>query len=185
MAKRRVVITGLGVISPVGNSIKTAWENILAGRSGIAPITNFDASDFSVRFAGEIRDFEVSDYIPSKEARRMGTFIHYGIAAASQAIEDSGIEITDANAARAGVAIGSGIGGLQGKTSDIEIHAKEMVKTRDILYEILAKHTSKEMKQIHTDCDRDYYMSASEAREYKLIDNVLEKRKMSSDKKDK
>ena len=114
MAKRRVVITGLGVISPVGNSARVAWENILAGKSGIAPITNFDASDFPVRFAGEIRDFEVSDYIPSKEARRMGTFIHYGIAAASQAIEDSGIEITDANAARAGVAIGSGIGGLQG-----------------------------------------------------------------------
>ena len=114
MSKRRVVVTGLGVVSPVGNSVKAAWDNILAGKSGIAPITNFDVSDFSVRFGGEIRDFDVSEYIPKKDARRMGTFIHYGIAAASQAIKDSGIEITDANASRAGVAIGSGIGGLHG-----------------------------------------------------------------------
>jgi 3-oxoacyl-[acyl-carrier-protein] synthase II len=109
-----VVVTGLGVISPVGNSVQAAWDNILAGNSGIGPITNFDASAFPVRFAGEIRDFDVGQYIPGKEARRMGAFIHYGIAAASQAIADSGIEITDANAARAGVAIGSGIGGLHG-----------------------------------------------------------------------
>ncbi len=114
MSKRRVVVTGLGVVSPVGNSVKAAWDNILAGKSGIAPITNFDVSDFSVRFGGEIRDFDVSEYIPNKDARRMGEFIHYGIAAASQAIKDSGIEITDANASRAGVAIGSGIGGLHG-----------------------------------------------------------------------
>ena len=98
----------------MGNSVKAAWDNILAGKSGIAPITNFDISDFPVRFGGEIRDFDVSEYIPQKDARRMGTFIHYGIAAASQAIKDSGIEITDANASRAGVAIGSGIGGLHG-----------------------------------------------------------------------
>ncbi len=114
MSKRRVVVTGLGVVSPVGNSVKAAWDNILAGKSGIAPITNFDISDFPVRFGGEIRDFDVSEYIPQKDARRMGAFIHYGIAAASQAIKDSGIEITDANASRAGVAIGSGIGGLHG-----------------------------------------------------------------------
>ncbi len=114
MSRRRVAITGLGIISPVGNSIKQAWENILAGKSGIRPITNFDASDFPVRFAGEIRDFDVSEYIPRKDARRMGEFIHYGIAAACQAIEDSGIEITPANADRAGIAIGSGIGGLRG-----------------------------------------------------------------------
>ena len=114
MSKRRVVVTGLGVVSPVGNSVKAAWDNILAGKSGIAPITNFDISDFSVRIGGEIRDFDVSEYIPNKDARRMGKFIHYGIAAASQAIKDSGIEITDANASRAGVAIGSGIGGLHG-----------------------------------------------------------------------
>ncbi|MGB5261450.1 MAG: beta-ketoacyl-ACP synthase II [Gammaproteobacteria bacterium] len=114
MSKRRVVVTGLGIISPVGNSVQAAWANILAGNSGIGPIRNFDASDFPVRFAGEIRDFDVGDYIAGKETRRMGAFIHYGIAAASQAISDSGIEITEANAARAGVAIGSGIGGLHG-----------------------------------------------------------------------
>ena len=114
MSRRRVVVTGLGIVSPVGNSVKVAWENILAGNSGIGPITNFDAADFPVRFGGEVRGFEVSQYIPNRDARRMGTFIHYGIAAASQAIADSGIEITDANASRAGVAIGSGIGGLHG-----------------------------------------------------------------------
>ena len=114
MSRRRVAVTGLGIISPVGNSVQLAWDNVLAGNSGIGPITNFDVSDFSVRFGGEIRDFDVSGYIPKKDARRMGSFIHYGIAAACQAIEDSGIEITDANAARTGVAIGSGIGGLHG-----------------------------------------------------------------------
>jgi len=114
VSRRRVVVTGLGIISPVGNSIAAAWENILAGKSGIGPITNFDVSDFPVRIAGEIRDFDVSEYIPGKDARRMGAFIHYGIAAAGQAIADAGLEITDANAARAGVAVGSGIGGLHG-----------------------------------------------------------------------
>jgi len=114
LSKRRVVVTGLGIVSPVGNTVKVAWDNILAGKSGIGPITGFDVSDFSVRFAGEVRDFDVSDFIPKKDARRMSEFIHYGIAAASHAIEDSGIEISDANASRAGVAIGSGIGGLHG-----------------------------------------------------------------------
>ena len=112
MSKRRVVVTGLGIVSPVGNTIKVAWDNILAGKSGIGPITCFDVSAFAVRFGGEVRDFDVSAYIPRKDARRMSEFIHYGIAAASDAIKDSGIEITDANASRAGVAIGSGIGGL-------------------------------------------------------------------------
>jgi 3-oxoacyl-[acyl-carrier-protein] synthase II len=114
VSKRRVVVTGLGIISPVGNSIAAAWENILAGKSGIGPISNFDVAGFPVRFAGEIRDFDASDYIPGKDARRMGAFIHYGIAAASQAITDSGLEINETNATRAGVAIGSGIGGLHG-----------------------------------------------------------------------
>jgi 3-oxoacyl-[acyl-carrier-protein] synthase II len=112
LSKRRVVVTGLGIVSPVGNTIKVAWDNILSGNSGIGPITGFDVSAFSVRFGGEVRDFDVSAYIPRKDARRMSEFIHYGIAAASDAIKDSGIEITDANACRAGVAIGSGIGGL-------------------------------------------------------------------------
>jgi len=114
VSKRRVVVTGLGVVSPVGNSVKAAWDNVLAGKSGIAPVTSFDVADFPVRFGGEVRDFDVTEYISKKDARRMGTFIHYGIAAACQAIKDSGIEITDANASRAGVAIGSGIGGLHG-----------------------------------------------------------------------
>lgn len=114
MSKRRVVITGLGIVSPVGNDINSAWGNILAGKSGIGPITNFDATDFPVRFCGEVRDFDVTEYITAKDARRMGEFIHYGIAAASQAIHDAGLEISEADAARAGVAIGSGIGGLKG-----------------------------------------------------------------------
>ena len=114
MSKRRVVVTGLGIISPVGNTVKVAWDNVLAGSSGIGPITGFDVSDFAVRFGGEVRDFDVSAFIARKDARRMSGFIHYGIAAASHAIEDSGIEITDTNASRAGVAIGSGIGGLHG-----------------------------------------------------------------------
>lgn len=114
MSKRRVVVTGLGIVSPVGNTVKAAWDNILAGNSGIGPITGFDVSDFAVRFGGEVRDFDVSAFIPNKDARRMAEFIHYGIAAASHAIEDSGIEISDANARRTGIAIGSGIGGLHG-----------------------------------------------------------------------
>ncbi|MCB1715638.1 MAG: beta-ketoacyl-ACP synthase II [Candidatus Competibacteraceae bacterium] len=114
MAKRRIVVTGMGIISPVGNSISEAWQNILAGHSGIGPITEFDASQFSVRFAGTIKDFDVQQYIGRKEARKMDTFIHYGIAAAMQAISDSGLEITEQNAERIGVAVGSGIGGLAG-----------------------------------------------------------------------
>jgi len=114
LSKRRVVVTGLGIISPVGNTVDVAWSNILAGKSGIGPITGFDVADFPVRFGGEVRDFDVSAFIAKKDARRMAGFIHYGIAAASHAIEESGIEISDANARRAGVAIGSGIGGLHG-----------------------------------------------------------------------
>ena len=114
MSKRRVVITGLGVVSPVGNSVETAWGNILAGNSGIGPISHFDVSEFPVRFGGEIRDFDVTQYMSAKDARKMGQFIHYGIAAAAQAFEDSGLEITEDNAERAGLAIGSGIGGLPG-----------------------------------------------------------------------
>lgn len=114
MSKRRVVITGLGVVSPVGNSVAAAWENILAGNSGIRPISHFDVSAFPVRFGGEIRDFDVTQYMSSKDARKMAQFIHYGIAAGTQAFVDSGLEITDSNAHRAGLAIGSGIGGLSG-----------------------------------------------------------------------
>jgi len=109
---RRVVVTGLGIISPVGNDIATAWENVVAGRSGIGPVTRFDASSFPTRIAGEVKGFDVSAYMSPKEARHFDTFIHYGIAAGTQALRDSGLEVTDANADRVGVVIGSGIGGL-------------------------------------------------------------------------
>lgn len=109
---RRVVVTGLGLISPVGNSVATAWDNLIAGRTGIATITKFDHSALNVHFAGEVKDFNVEDYVSAKEARHMDTFIHYGIAAGTQAIRDSGITITDQNAERIGVMVGSGIGGL-------------------------------------------------------------------------
>jgi 3-oxoacyl-[acyl-carrier-protein] synthase II len=110
--RRRVVVTGLGLISPVGNSVDAAWSNLLAGKSGIATITKFDHTSLSVHFAGEVKDFNVQEYISGKEARHMDTFIHYGIAAGTQAIRDSGLEITEQNAERVGVMVGSGIGGL-------------------------------------------------------------------------
>jgi len=114
MSDRRVVVTGLGMIAPVGFSVDTSWENILAGKSGIQPITHFDIEPFSTRFGGPIYGFEITDYISKKEARKMDKFIHYGIAAGCQAIKDAGLEVTDENAHRIGVAIGSGIGGITG-----------------------------------------------------------------------
>jgi 3-oxoacyl-[acyl-carrier-protein] synthase II len=104
----------LGIVSPVGNNVKDAWHNILAGKSGITPITHFDASEFATTFSGSVRDFDVTEYMSKKDARKMDTFIHYGIAAATQAFDDSGLEVTDENAHRMGVFIGSGIGGLPG-----------------------------------------------------------------------
>lgn len=112
MSKRRVVITGLGIISPVGNTVEQAWSNILAGKSGITRITRFDASAFSSQIAGEVKGFDVTQYISAKEARRMDIFIHYGLAAGIDAIKDSGFVVTPENAERIGVNIGSGIGGL-------------------------------------------------------------------------
>lgn len=112
MSRRRVVITGLGIVSPVGNDVSTAWGNLVAGRSGISTITRFDVSAFPTRIAGEVRDFDVAQYMPAKEARHFDTFVHYGIAAGLQALRDSGIEVSEANAERIGVIIGSGIGGL-------------------------------------------------------------------------
>jgi len=113
VSRRRVVVTGLGLVSPVGNSVAEAWANLVAGKTGIATITKFDHSALAVHFAGEVKGFNVEEYgIPANEARRMDTFIHYGIAAGVQALKDSGLEITEANADRIGVLVGSGIGGL-------------------------------------------------------------------------
>ncbi|WP_183282592.1 beta-ketoacyl-ACP synthase II [Cupriavidus alkaliphilus] len=112
MSRRRVVVTGLGLVSPVGNTVAEGWANLVAGKSGIATITKFDHSALSVHFAGEVKGFNAEDYIPAKEARNMDTFIHFGIAAGTQALKDSGLEVTEANADRIGVLVGSGIGGL-------------------------------------------------------------------------
>ncbi|MBT8446405.1 MAG: beta-ketoacyl-ACP synthase II [Gammaproteobacteria bacterium] len=111
---RRVVVTGLGLLSPNGNTVAESWRNILAGVSGIAHLTRFDVSAFSTRFGGEIKDFDLATYLSPKEARKMDVFMHYGMAASIQAVEDSGFEVTDDNAERIGVAVGSGIGGLPG-----------------------------------------------------------------------
>ena len=116
MSRRRVVVTGLGLISPVGNTVAEGWTNLLAGRSGIANITKFDASNFACKFAGEVKGFKVEDYFPAKDARHMDTFIHYGLAASIQAVRDAGLATNDAlteeQAERIGVLVGSGIGGL-------------------------------------------------------------------------
>ncbi len=112
MSRRRVVVTGLGVVCPTGVTVADAWSGILAGRSGIGPITRFDTSAFTSRIGGEVKDFDVAAYLSPKEARRFDTFIHYGLAAAKQAVADSGIEVTPENAERIGCVIGSGIGGL-------------------------------------------------------------------------
>ncbi|WP_179402538.1 beta-ketoacyl-ACP synthase II [Burkholderia guangdongensis] len=112
MSRRRVVVTGMGLISPVGNNLADGWANLVAGQSGIATVTKFDHSNLAVHFAGEVKGFNVEDYISAKDARQMDTFIHYGIAAGMQAMKDSGLEVTDENAERIGVMVGSGIGGL-------------------------------------------------------------------------
>jgi 3-oxoacyl-[acyl-carrier-protein] synthase II len=112
LSKRRVVVTGLGLLTPVGNTVEESWKNIIAGKSGIAPITVFDASGFSAQISGSVKNFDASLYIKPKDQKKMDIFIHYGLAAGIQALDDSGIEVTDENAERIGVAIGSGIGGL-------------------------------------------------------------------------
>jgi 3-oxoacyl-[acyl-carrier-protein] synthase II len=124
MSKRRVVITGIGAITPVGLSVKESWENILAGKSGVAPLTHFDTSDFSVRFGASVKEFDVTTVLSRKDAKKMDTFIHYGIAAAKEAIEDAGLEVTEQNAERIGVAIGSGIGGLPGIEAGYDSYLK-------------------------------------------------------------
>ena len=113
MSKRRVVITGLGIVSPVGNDVASAWSNILAGRSGIAPIERFDTSNFPTHFGGEIRGLDLQSYMSAKDARRMDAFMQYGVVAGIQAMRDSALQVTEANAHRIGIMMGSGMGGLE------------------------------------------------------------------------
>ncbi|WP_428096884.1 beta-ketoacyl-ACP synthase II [Candidatus Rariloculus sp.] len=125
MAKRRVVVTGLGLISPVGNTVAEGWRNVRDGISGIAAIDRFDVSKFSTRFAGTIKDFDISEFMPAKEARKCDPFVHYGIAATANAIADSGLEVSDSEAHRIGVAMGSGIGGI----NTIEVNYDKWLKS--------------------------------------------------------
>ncbi len=113
MSKRRVVITGLGILSPLGNDLASSWQGIVDGRSGIGPITNFDASAFATRIAGEVKGFDPATWIPAKDVKKMDPFVHYGVAASMMALEDAGLDVA-ADPERIGVAIGAGIGGLKG-----------------------------------------------------------------------
>jgi 3-oxoacyl-[acyl-carrier-protein] synthase II len=126
VSKRRVVVTGLGIVSPVGSTVASAWDAVLRGESGIGPITRFDVSAFPARFGGQVRDFDVAQYIPPKEARRMDEFMHYGVAAGVQAVTDSGIDFSKTDAQRAGVVCGAGIGGLWTIEEDYEAYLKAM-----------------------------------------------------------
>ena len=114
MSHRRVVVTGMGIVSPIGNTLASAWDSIQAGRCGIGPITHFDASAYATRIAGEVRDFDAKSFLPAKDVKKMDTFIHYGLAASFQAMDDAGLEVTEANAERIGAIIGAGIGGVRG-----------------------------------------------------------------------
>ena len=114
MSQRRVVVTGMGMISPLGNDMASSWDGIINGRSGLGPITSFDVSQFTTRIAGEIRNFDPSAFMTAKDVKKMDAFIHYGIAASLMAMDDSGLEVTEANAERIGALIGAGIGGILG-----------------------------------------------------------------------
>ncbi|HEY1137492.1 MAG TPA: beta-ketoacyl-ACP synthase II [Xanthomonadaceae bacterium] len=123
MSKRRVVVTGMGIVSPLGNDLASSWDGIVNGRSGIGPVTHFDASTMTTRIAGQVKDFDSSPWISAKDAKKMDEFIHYGVAASFMAIQDAGLEITDTNADRIGALIGSGIGGLLGiEQQTIKLH---------------------------------------------------------------
>ncbi len=123
MSKRRVVVTGMGMVSPLGNDLASGWDGIVNGRSGIGPITSFDASTYPTRIAGEIRDFDVTRWVSPKDARKMDPFIHYGVAASLMAMDDAGLEVSDANAERIGAILGSGIGGILGiEETAVKLH---------------------------------------------------------------
>ncbi len=131
MSKRRVVVTGLGIVSPVGNDVASAWASVLAGRSGIGPVARFDAQRFPTRFGGEIRELDLTPYITPKDARRMDAFMQYGVVAGMQAMRDSGLVVTEANTERIGLLMGSGMGGLESieETYDryLETHSPKKV----------------------------------------------------------
>jgi 3-oxoacyl-[acyl-carrier-protein] synthase II len=123
MSKRRVVVTGLGIVSPLGNDLASSWDGVINGRSGIGAVTHFDASTMTTRIAGQVKNFDSSPWISAKDAKKMDEFIHYGVAASFMAIQDAGLEINEANADRIGVLIGSGIGGLLGiEQQTIKLH---------------------------------------------------------------
>ncbi len=123
MSKRRVVVTGMGIVSPLGNDLASSWDGIVNGRSGIGPVTHFDASAMTTRIAGQVKDFDSSPWISAKDAKKMDEFIHYGVAASFMAIQDAGLTIDDSNADRIGALIGSGIGGLLGiEQQTIKLH---------------------------------------------------------------
>ncbi|KFN41235.1 beta-ketoacyl-ACP synthase II [Arenimonas oryziterrae] len=123
MSKRRVVVTGMGIVSPVGNTLASAWDGIVNGRSGIGPLTHFDASAYNTRIAGEVQDFDPKAWLSPKDVKKMDTFIHYGLAASLMAMEDAGLTITEDNAERTGVLIGSGIGGIRGiEETAVDLH---------------------------------------------------------------
>ncbi|RKJ60780.1 beta-ketoacyl-[acyl-carrier-protein] synthase II, partial [Butyricicoccus sp. 1XD8-22] len=113
MMKRRVVITGVGAVTPLGNSAEETWANVKAGKSGVGPLTRIDAEKFPAKVAAEVKDFDIEQYIERKEARKMDRFTHYALASAMMAVKDANLEITEANANRIGVWIGSGIGGME------------------------------------------------------------------------
>jgi 3-oxoacyl-[acyl-carrier-protein] synthase II len=123
MSQRRVVVTGMGIVSPVGNTLASAWDGITHGRSGVGPMSHFDASAYNTRIAGEVKDFDPKQWLAPKDVKKMDNFIHYGIAASLMAIEDAGLEITEANAERIGVLVGSGIGGIRGiEETAVDLH---------------------------------------------------------------
>jgi len=131
VSKRRVVVTGMGIISPVGNSLDEAWANIVAGRSGVGMVTHFDVTNYPTKIAAEVKNFDPATYITPKDIKKMDPFVHYGIAASVQALKDSGLQVTEANAARIGAAVGAGIGGLtnieKAHSTIIENHSPKRV----------------------------------------------------------
>jgi len=124
VSRKRVVVTGLGMVTSVGQDVDSTWRSILNGLSGVRPITHFDASAFSTQISATVQDFDYSKYLEEKEARKLDTFIQYGMVAGSQAFEDSGLEVTDENAGRMGCIVGSGIGGL-GNIEDTSVLVNE------------------------------------------------------------